>query len=311
MEEGVRTLVDHYLPAEARALNFDTVEAAATPVGEIITRLDTLPFFGDRRVVLVKGLDEMAALAQQAMEEYLSHGLPPAVAIFTAESLDRRSRLFRAFQKQGQIHPCVPPRGREASEWARRYASRLRKKMGPPAAQDLVSLVGTGLRTLALEVDKLAAYSGDRPEITPEDVNAIASRLTETTVFALTDAVGGRDAGAALQALEGILQEEHPLVVLAMIATHYRKLARTLVSGARTAEELVQVIGGHPYPAQKLLGQAGHYRAEDIPRIFAALEETDRAIKSTGQPELALETMVVRLCAVPGEARRRSPGVGG
>ena len=303
MEEGVNKLIDETLPRENRDLNFDVVDAAATAPGEITTRLDTLPFFGDRRVVLVKNLDELSADEQRVIEEYLNRGLPPTVAIFTARNLDRRSRLFKAFQKQGTVHPCDPRSAREAPTWAEGYAARLGKRIRPEAAGELVTLVGTGLRTLGLEVEKLAAYVGDRGEITVEDVEAVASRLTETSVFALTDAIGERNARKALQALESLLQTEHPLPVLGMIAGQYRRLARTVASGAPTEAALAAAIGVHPYAARKLLAGSRHYRASDFPEIFARLEEADRAIKSTGQPELALETLVVRLCGSPAASR--------
>jgi len=251
----------------------------------------------------VKNLDELSADEQRVIEEYLNRGLPPTVAIFTARNLDRRSRLFKAFQKQGTVHPCNPRSAREAPTWAEGYAARLGKRIRPEAAGELVTLVGTGLRTLGLEVEKLAAYVGDRGEITVEDVEAVASRLTETSVFALTDAIGERNARKALQALESLLQTEHPLPVLGMIAGQYRRLARTVASGARTEAALAATIGVHPYAARKLLAGSRHYRASDFPEIFARLEEADRAIKSTGQPELALETLVARLCGSPAASR--------
>ncbi len=303
MEEGVRDLVAKALPPEGRDLNFDVVDAGTTPAGEITARLDTLPFFGDRRVVLVKNLDELSVDDQRVMEEYLNRGLPPTVAICTARSLDRRSRLFRAFQRLGTVHPCERISAREAPRWVADHAAHLGKRIGPEAAGALVALVGVGLRTLALEVEKLVAYVGDRREIIEEDVETIASRLTETSVFALTDAIGERNARKALQALESLLQREHPLPVLAMIAGQYRRLARTVASGARTETALAAAIGVHPYAARKLLAAARHYRASDFPSIFAQLEEADRAIKSTGQPELALETLVVRLCSSPAASR--------
>jgi DNA polymerase-3 subunit delta len=296
MEEGVRALVEELLSPDARDLNLDVLDAAEVPGGEITTRLDTLPFFGDRRVVVVKNLDALHADEQRLLEDYLGRGLPPTVAVFTARSLDRRGRLFRACQKLGTVHPCDPPGARQAPEWAQRFAARLGKRLPPQAAHDLVQLAGTGLRTLALEVDKLAAYVGERREITAEDVDAAASRLSEAGAFALTDAIGERNRQKAMRALEALLQSDHPLVVLAMIAGQYRRLARTVSSGARTETELAAAIGVHPYAARKLLGAARNYRPADFPGIFALLEETDRAIKSTGQPALAVETLVVQLC---------------
>lgn len=319
IDEGVAALIEDLLPAESRALNLDVLDADETPLGDITARLDTLPFFGDRRVVVVKRLDALAADGQRAMEEYLGRGVPPTVAIFTASALDRRTRLYKTIQQHGTIHPCDPLRERDAPAWVTQVAKRAGKRMGPQAAKALVDAAGTGLRVLQLEVQKLAAFAGDRPEITPDDVAAMASRLSETKFWDLTDALGERQAGKAMQALEALLQTEHPLPVLATIAGHFRWLTRVSALGARTEKEVESALGLHPFRATKLWEQSRRYRGSDLAGIFALLEGADRAIKSTGQPLLALETLVLQVCGEPaapaavagGPATRRRPAGGG
>jgi len=306
VEEGVAALVDETLPPEDRPLNLDVLDAGENEIGEIITRLDTLPFFGDRRVVVVKRLDALAAEGARAVEDYLSRGVPPTVAIFTASALDRRTRLYKVFQQHGRVHPCDPLRERDAPAWVAQVAKRAGKRMAPQAASALVAAAGVGLRVLQLEVQKLAAFAGDRVEITVEDVQAMASRLSETKYWDLTDALGERAMGRAMQALERLLESEHPLLVLATIAGHFRWLARVAALRARDAAGVAAALGLHPYRAEKLLKQARRHRGQDFPEIFALLEDADRAVKSTGAPGVALETLVLRLCGEPA----LSPAVG-
>ena len=307
VDHGVASLVETELAPEDRPLNLDVLDAAETNVGEIITRLDTLPFFGDRRVVVVKRVDQLTAAGGEAMAAYLFRGAPPTVAIFTASALDRRTRLFKAIHQHGKIHPCDPVRERDAAGRVAREANRAEKRMGTQAAEALVRMAGTGLRVLVLEVQKLAAYVGERPEITVEDVRAMATSLSETKFWTLTDAIGKRDRGAAMQTLEELLQSEHPLPVLGTIAGHFRWLAKIAALRVRDAAGVAAALKLHPYRAGKLLEQARRFRSGDFPQIFALLEETDRAIKSTGQPLLALETLVLQLC---GESEAVTAGVG-
>lgn len=318
VDEGVGALIDETLAPEDRPLNLDVLDAGESETGEIITRLDTLPFFGDRRVVVVKRLDALAVEGARAMEEYLSRGVPPTVAIFTASALDRRTRLYKVFQQHGRVHPCDPLRERDAPAWVTQAAKRAGKRMAPQAAAALVAAAGVGLRVLQLEVQKLAAYAGDRAEITVEDVRAMASRLSETKFWDLTDALGERRTGGAIQALERLLESEHPLSVLATIGGHFRWLARVSALRARDAAGVATALGLHPYRAGKLFDQARRFRSQDFPGIFALLEEADRAVKSTGAPLLALETLVLRLCGEPAlspaggaEASPRRPAGGG
>lgn len=295
VDNGVTALVETMLSPEDRPLNLDVLDAAESDVGEIITRLDTLPFFGDRRVVVVKRLDQLNAAGAEAMAAYLSRGTPPTVAIFTASALDRRTRLFKTIQQHGEIHPCDPVREREAAGRVAREANRLGKRIDGRAAEELVSMAGTGLRVLVLEVQKLAAYVGDRPEISVEDVRIMASSLSETKFWTLTNAIGTGEPGKAIQALEDILETEHPLPILATIAGHFRWLAKIAALRSQDAGEVAKDLKLHPFRAGKLLEQARRYRSRDFPQIFALFEDTDRAIKSTGQPVLALETLVLQL----------------
>jgi DNA polymerase-3 subunit delta len=210
-------------------------------------------------------------------------------------------------QKSAVVHPCDPIPSREAPQWVRREAEQVGKRISAEASQLLVELAGVGLRTLRLEVGKLAAYVGERSEITPADVEAVASRLSEAGAFALSDALGERNLGKAMTALRDILERDHPLPVLGMIAGHFRRLLEAKATGATRESDLARALSMHPYRARKILGQMNRYCLSEFPGIFEALEEADREIKSTGRPEMALETLVVRLCGPAPEARTPPP----
>jgi DNA polymerase-3 subunit delta len=153
-------------------------------------------------------------------------------------------------------------------------------------------------------VAKVAAYAGDSPQITRADVEAIATRVGEASIFTLVDAVGGGDARGALRALHDILATHEPLQVLFMVARQFRLILRahTLTGRHGTGPALAERLGLHPFVARKIIEQARGYRAERFPGIFAELEGADRSIKTGTLPRLVLETLFVRLC----EADRRA-----
>jgi DNA polymerase-3 subunit delta len=171
-----------------------------------------------------------------------------------------------------------------------------------------VALAGGGLRDLAHEVEKVAAYVGDRAVVTPADVAAVASRLGEASIFTLVDAVGGGQMATALRALHDNLATHEPLQVLFMIARQFRLILRAHHLAGRGGA-VADRLGVPPFVARKVTEQARRFRAGQFPGIFAALEEADRAIKSGSPARLVLETLIVRLC--DGErraaARRRGP----
>jgi DNA polymerase III subunit delta len=242
------------------------VDAGDVPVQDIITRCETLPFFGAHRVVVVRRAEKLRAADQDALAAYLERGAPPSVLIVQAAKLDRRPRradpeadgsedggvargdpgkrppslgrkiekkpnkgpnLFTVLNRLGQVEPCDPLKPWEVSRWIRGRAQKVGKALAPDAIDLLALLVGGSLRELASEIDKLVAYAGDRPMITAQDVRAITSHVAEAEVFALMDAVGHQQAGRALKLLRAVLAKEpSPLLVLFMLGDQIRTIRK-------------------------------------------------------------------------------------
>lgn len=298
-EDALARLIHEALP-EDRALNLDVLDAAA-PIGELLTRLDTAPFFGPCRVVVIRRLEAMRDADQDALSAYLERGDSPTVGLYVARELDRRKRLFQAFKRAATIIECRPLAARDLPAWVHKRIIASGKRAAPGATESLVALAGGSLRDLQHEVEKLAAYVGDRPQVTRTDVEAIASRLGEASIFTLADAVGGGDVAKALRALHDNLSSHEPLHVLFMITRQFRLilrargLAKSLSGGEAALADLLSV---HPYVARKVTEQARGYRVDQFPGIFAALEGADQAIKSGSAPRLVLETLIVQLCGM-------------
>jgi DNA polymerase-3 subunit delta len=303
-EEALERLIGEMLAPEDRALNLDVLDATA-PIREILTRLDTAPFFGPRRVVVVRRLDTMRDADQDALVAYLERGDSPTVGVYVAEELDRRRRLFQTFRRVGTLIECRPIPPRDLPAWVADRITDAGKRPAPGAAESLAALAGGSLRDLLHEVAKVVTYAGDRPQVTIADVEAIATRLGDASIFTLVDALGNGQAAAALPALHDIVTTHEPLQVLFMISRQFRLILRAHALAPRrlTGPALADRLAVHPFVARKVSEQARRYRAEQFPGIFEALEGADRAMKSGSPPRLVLEMLIVRLC----EADRRTP----
>lgn len=304
-EEALGRLLDDLLPAEERALNLDVVDAEDLPVQEIITRCETLPFFGTRRVVVVRRGDALRAHDQDALAVYLERGGSPSTALIVlAENLDRRRRLYSVVQRVGRIIPCGRLRPEDLTGWVRRRAQQEGKSITRDAAEVLVGLVGGGLRELGLEIAKLVAYAGDRKTITEGDVREVASHVAEATVYELMDAVGRRHADKALEVLETVIaMGEPPVRILYMLEEQIRMLLRTEALmkrrplPARDSPEVRGVLGTRAWLFDRYRAQVAAFGRLDVEKILGLLVETDAMIKTgTAPARLAIETLIVRLC---------------
>jgi len=297
-DQALAGLLDRLVPPAERDLNLDVVRADEIAMTDLITLVDTLPFFGQRRAVVVKDADLWKAPDQERLAAYLERGAPPSALILVTASLDRRRKLYTTIRKAGEIQEFPRLTIRQLPAWINERVRKEGRRIDPDAVEALIALVGPGLRQLSLELEKLFAYVESLDRITRQDVEAAVSRLSESTIFMMVDAIGARRAGEALRALADILREEAPPYVLFMVARQFRILMRASILRARKKPigVIQEALGVPPFVARKIMEQVDNFPPPAFPAIFARLQEADRAIKSTGHPRLALETLIASLC---------------
>src|SRR5207249_1406738 len=145
---------------------------------------------------------------------------------------------------------------------------------------------------------KLASYSAGRP-IDEAAVAAIVGVRREETLPALLDAVGARDAAAALKILPGLLEQPKSsgvfiVMVLAMqiLGTGFARVRLSRgVPGPRIEGELkamIQASGGYPGrswndAAAAWVRTASKWTDADLFAAATTLHAADRALKDTGR----------------------------
>lgn len=300
--EAVHRIVARYLEPEERALNLDRLDASEVDVQEVLTRADTLPFFGRTRVVVVHGVDRMSAAGQERLAAYLEAGPPPSVLVLEARSLDRRRKLAAVMARVAEVVDAEPLDARGAAAWVVARARSLGKRMTTEAARALVAAVGVDLHALAGEVDKLVAYAADRPQVDVADVEALAAHGAEVSVFALTDAVGEGDAEGALRVLRRLADRENPVGLVALLAGHFRALlyTRALKDRGASAEEVRSALGSRAWLYRRYREQVERF-GHRLWELHREIERVDLALKTSGAPaEVLLESLVIRLCLAGG-----------
>ena len=270
---------------------------------------ETLPVLADRRLVVARECalvtaEKAAANAQDAqrLASYLD-ALPETVCIvFYCKGLaDGRKKLTQALCRKGAAVRFDPLGDAELVKW---ISSRLRaqgKTIAPAVALHLSFVSGRALAGLSQEIGKLAAYVGERQEITQEDVERVATRTAECTVFALADAlVAGREA-EAFRLLNALVEHgEGRIGALAMIARQYRNMlhAKLLNSAGAPQDQIAAKLGVPAFAVRKLLSQAQKESAAALREKLDLCVETDYAIKSGRlREEAGLSRAMLRLCA--------------
>lgn len=216
--------------ADIGGMDHEMIDAAVGNSGEALKAisklreaLNTLPFFGSGKVVWFKDCsflaedrtskaaavtEELSALAED-LKKFKWDGVRLLVS---AGKADKRRQLFKTLESIGAVEFFSALE--ESRDWAVRAeraaednASATGKEFTSGAAAELVAMIGADLRQIFQEVEKLAAYIGERSEITRADVAAVTTRNKHARAFALAESLGDRDLPRALRCLDEELWE--------------------------------------------------------------------------------------------------------
>src|SRR6266542_1198033 len=170
-EEAIRAVLDRVLDPGLRDFNFDQRSAAQADPEEVYSLCRTPPMMADRRVIVLRDVEEDKDLTRLAV--------PIA------------------------CHPLPPER---AARWVLRRAGQLGTEIEPGAAELLVRVVGVNLAALAAELEKVVAASDELP-VTAERVAALVGIRHDETMYDWRDAVFEGDAARATRLLGPVLDQ--------------------------------------------------------------------------------------------------------
>lgn len=300
VDQAARQVVAAVVPTEGRDFNLTIVHGRDLRGNDLIDQARTLPVFADRRLVVIRNVNEASADQLEIFSAYLDDPVPETFLLITAASIDKRRKFFQKITQVGEIIEFRRLYENQLPQFIRDRAREAGRTFTGPALKLFCRRVGNNLAEVMGELDKLTSYVGDREFFEEDDVAAVVSDTRVESVFALTDALGAGELDVALRLLGRLLDDgQPPLVILTMLIRHFRQLwkARELLSQGVSQKELSRRIGVNPYFLSGLLTQAKRCSDEQLRELFPRFLAVDLALKSGGNSRSQLEGLVFSLCA--------------
>ena len=337
--DGARRLLKLVRPAGWGAAEVAFGTKAAPSAAKWRKEIGIAPDEGDRG-----WLQELSAWAQaqgvsappedlELLIKALERGLPKKThLLLVAEALPAKHALVRLADATGvRLKRKAERRGRtidtlEIGEVVAQELGPLKKKLARDAELELKQRLGDDLRLLAAELNKLATFVGDKPQITRADVEAIVAPVREEEFFAVSEAVGEGDLGRVLSLFSDELRRKSNVssVVLPFLGSVASAVRKALADSARYAAlpaargprelsyseyqskvfpdveaELAAKKQKVPHPFGAWLG---YKRARRRPRAhwrrsLILCAEADFAAKNGADQRLLLERLLVDVCS--------------
>ena len=167
------------------------------------------------------------------------------------------------------------------------------------AEEDALGIIAAqadgGMRDALSILDQCMALA--EGTLTAERVQEALGLVGRAWIRRMAGEIAARDAAALIAQLSELLQSGRELKqVLAELAQYFRRLMIAGVGGAVSAAEL---CAGD---AEELRLDAAQFTQEEIMAILRRLNETMQELRTSPQPRIAVETLLIGLCHTEGAA---------
>ena len=283
LDRAKQAIMDAAVPEDLRGFNVDQIQGKGASADQILTAGQTLPMMAQRRLLIVRGLESMAAAELTKLVPYLEEPNPTTVFLAVCGKVDKRIKFFQKAKKLKVLHELSAPK--RVSPWIEAEARRLKVDIERAAVDRLADIIGSDLARLGLALQQLSLYAGER-SVTVDDVDDLIADTRERSVFELTTAIADRDQLRALKAVAGLFdQRQSSIGVVMMLGRHMRQLGLCQAGQAENMGkgDLAKHVGVPPFVLDKLSQQSRHYSVRAVAQSLTLLGDADRALKGYDQ----------------------------
>lgn len=262
-------------------MNYHYYEGKDINVGEIIDLAETMPFFADRRVIILENTG-LCKSGGDVLSEYLKQPAESVVIILVESQIDKRSKLFKTIKDKGRACEFVPQNEQTLKKWIASLAKQDNRKISEQTAEFFLEKTGTDMANIRTEWEKLICYTMGKEIIEQEDVEAICTQRVSNRIFDMVAAIAEKRQQEALDMYHDLLTlKEPPMGILALISRQFNLMlqVKELQQKGMGGRQIADKVGLAPFIVQKYERQASRFKMKELREALSACVEADEAVK--------------------------------
>lgn len=263
-------------------MNNHFFEGKGIAVGEVIDLAETMPFFADRKVIVLENSGLLKSGGEQ-LGEYLNNPNETTTFIFVETEIDKRSKLFKAIQAIGCVVEFTAQDENTLKRWVAGILAKEGKKVTESTIQLFLSKTGTDMENIYKELEKLICYCMEREVIDAEAVETICTTRVTNHIFEMVDAIADNKKGKALELYYDLLAlKEPPMRILFLIARQCNILlqVKAMKNKGYSSKDMASSIGVPPFALGKYTTQAGKFKTDVLRKAVVKCVESEEAVKT-------------------------------
>ena len=252
---------DGIQPVDLMDVNFVQIDAKSSTVDEIINACCTVPFMTNYRLVLVNFFSDLIRVEKSYDWKNLSSRIEnfpdTTFVVFRENELKKSDSIFKFLGDSVKSDRFENFKYRELLDWAKNRFDDLEVSIAPKALALLVESIGTDLRLLDSEIQKLSMYK-PLEIISTNDVEDLVAYVKEQSVFRLVDSTIDGNVAHSLKLLESLIDAGQSYTFIKRMIERQVRLALMVKSLKNEGFNASQKYAtnkphyGDPRPSQKI-----------------------------------------------------------
>lgn len=291
--------------------NLSTYDLEETPIQEVITDLETYPFFGEHKLIIAtnpvffKAKPDSLSFEHDlaVLEQYLSMPVDYSTLVVIApyDKIDERKKISKVFKKQATVAICNPVKDYELTKWIKSFADELKITITDNALEIFETELAANLQLMESEMKKLSLYVGEGGTVTKEVAEDLIAHTSNSSSLRLVDAVIDRDLHKAIAIYKDLEKmKEEPIALIGLLAYQFRMILRVKLLKLKgySQSQMQKQLAAHPYVIKIALSREKQFSVKRLETIMDMLTEADATMKQGGMEkgltfELLLYDLVV------------------
>lgn len=282
---------------EGDTVNYAYYEGKGTNPAELIDLAETMPFFADRRLIVVEN-SGFFKNATPELADYIKNMPETACFLFVESEVDKRGKMYKSVKDKGRAVEMGRQDEKTLLYWLAGMVKKEGKQIKESTARYLVAKTGTDMENLEKEMEKLFSYTLGQTEITVQDVDEICTTQITNKIFDMVEAVATKQQKRALHYYYDLLAlKEPPMRILYLLSRQFKLLMEVKDLSGRGYEksQIAKTAGLHPFVAGKYIKQCHSFSKEELRSIIEDAANMEEMVK-TGRlnDRMSVELFIVK-----------------
>ncbi len=284
------------LSEEEKGFNQMILYGRDTSVDEVVSSAKRYPMMADYQLIVVKEAQELSRNIEK-LEAYAENPQITTILVFCYKykTLDKRKKVTKILEKNGVVFESKKLYENQVGAWINQILTNSGYKIEPKANAMLVEFLGTDLKKVNNEIEKLKILLSEGTIINAEHIEKNIGISKDYNVFEFRNALGEKNVLKANRITQYFAQnpKDNPITLItSQVFSFYVQLLQYHGLSDKNPKNVAATLKINPYFVKDYEIAARNYPMRKVSSIIGSLREIDLKSKGVGSNALAADQLL-------------------